>query len=120
LTSTDTLGRPFFVSDVQATGTVGSVFGAPVYRTRGTMPTGSGATADKIGFAGDWQGSAVYGTVEGVQISISDQATLADGENTINLWQQNMFAVRAEVEIGFRVRDVNHFVSINDGTADGA
>lgn len=118
LTSTDTLGRPFFVSDVQATGTVGSVFGAPVYRTRGTMPTGSGATADKIGFAGDWQGSAVYGTVEGVQISISDQATLADGENTINLWQQNMFAVRAEVEIGFRVRDVNHFVSINDGTAE--
>jgi hypothetical protein len=60
----------------------------------------------------------VYGTVEGVQISISDQATLNDGGTAINLWQRNMFAVRAEVEIGFRVRDVNHFVSINDGTAD--
>ena len=44
----------------------------------------------------------VYGTVEGVQISISDQATLTDGSTTINLWQQNMFAVRAEIEIGFR------------------
>lgn len=118
LTSVDTLGRPFFLSDPANGGTVGSVFGAPVYRTRATMPTGIGATDDKIGFAGDWQGSAVYGTVEGIQISISDQATLNDGGTALNLWQRNMFAVRAEVEIGFRVRDVNHFVSINDGTAD--
>ena len=44
----------------------------------------------------------MYGTVEGVQIAIADQATLQDGENTINLFQQNMFAVRAEIEVGFR------------------
>jgi len=69
-------------------------------------------------FAGDWQNAAVYGTVEGVQISISDQATLNDGGTPLNLWQRNMFAVRAEIEVGFRVRDVNAFVSINDGTAD--
>ena len=31
-----------------------------------------------------------------------DQATLTDGSNTINLFQQNMFAVRAEIEVGFR------------------
>ena len=118
LTAVDTLGRQFFVSDPANQRTVGSVFGAPVYKSRATMASGAGATADKIGFAGDWQGSAVYGTVEGVQISISDQATLNDGGTAINLWQRNMFAVRAEVEIGFRVRDVNHFVSLNDGTAD--
>jgi HK97 family phage major capsid protein len=117
LTATDSLGRQFFVSDTNQR-TVGSMFGAPVYQTRGTMPTGAGATNDKIGFAGDWQNSAVYGTVEGVQISVSDQATLNDGGTAINLWQRNMFAVRAEIEVGFRVRDVNHFVSINDGTAD--
>jgi HK97 family phage major capsid protein len=118
LTAVDTTGRQFFISDPANQRTVGSVFGAPVYKTRATMPTGAGATADKTGYAGDWQGSAVYGTVEGVQISISDQATLTDGVDAINLWQRNMFAVRAEVEIGFRVRDVNHFVSINDGVAD--
>lgn len=118
LTATDSLGRQFFVSDPINGNTVGNMFGAPVYTTRGTMPSGAGATADKIGFAGDWANSAVYGTVEGVQISISDQATLNDGGTALNLWQRNMFAVRAEVEIGFRVRDVNHFVSINDGTAD--
>jgi HK97 family phage major capsid protein len=118
LTAVDSFGRQFFISDPANQRTVGSVFGAPVYKTRAPMPTGAGATADIIGFAGDFSNSAVYGTVEGVQISLSDQATLLDGEDTINLWQQNMFAVRAEVEIGFRVRDVNHFVKINDGSAD--
>lgn len=118
LTAVDSLGRQFFVSDPASGNTVGSIFGAPVIRTRGLMPSGAGATDDKIGYAGDFAGSAVYGTVEGVQISISDQATLNDGGTSLNLWQRNMFAVRAEIEVGFRVRDVNHFVSINDGSAD--
>ena len=43
----------------------------------------------------------MYGTVEGVKIDLSDQATLTDGDDTINLFQQNMFAVRAEIELGF-------------------
>jgi HK97 family phage major capsid protein len=118
LVSVDSLGRQFFISDPANQSRVGSVFGADVLITRATMPTGAGATADKLGYAGDWAGSAVWGSVEGVQISISDQATLTDGADQINLWQRNMFAVRAEIEVGFRVRDVNHFVSINDGTAD--
>lgn len=98
---------------------VGSVFGAPVLKTKATMPS------TVIGYAGDFQADAVYGTVEGVQVSISDQATLTDGvtsvevgentvdiPNTIDLWQQNMFAVRAEIEVGFRVSDVDRFAKI--------
>jgi HK97 family phage major capsid protein len=98
---------------------VGNVFGAPVYKTKATFPANEGgtATADVIGYAGDFQGDAVYGTVEGVQVSISDQATLTDGAGAINLWQQNMFAVRAEIEVGFRVSDVDRFVKISDGDA---
>lgn len=98
---------------------VGNVFGAPVYKTKASMPAdeGSSATADVIGYAGDFQADAVYGTVEGVQVSISDQATLTDGAGSINLWQQNMFAVRAEIEVGFRVSDVDRFVKIDDGDA---
>lgn len=118
LTAADGNGRQFFVSDPASSSAVGSVFGAPVIKTRATMPTGAGATDDKIGYAGDFAGSAVWGSVEGVQVSISDQATLTDGVDTINLWQRNMFAVRAEIEVGFRVKDVNHFVAINDGTAE--
>ena len=70
----------------------------------------SGSMAyDRIGAVNQ----AMYGTVEGVQIGISDQATLTtkDQSNSdviINLWQQNMFAVRAEIEIGFRA-DVSCF-----------
>ena len=44
----------------------------------------------------------MYGTVEGVKIDISNQATLdLGGGSVINLFQQNMFAVRAEIELGF-------------------
>lgn len=119
LTAVDSFGRQFFISDPANQRSVGSVFGAPVFKTRSTMPSGAGATDDKSGFAGDWANSAVYGTVEGIKVDVSDQATLNDGGTAINLFQRNMFAVRAEIEVGFRVRDVNHFVSINDGTADG-
>ena len=42
-------------------------------------------------------------------IKISDQATLVSGETTINLFQQNMFAVLAEIEVGFRVGDIAAF-----------
>ena len=98
---------------------VGNVFGAPVLKTKATFPadSGSSATADVIGYAGDFQNDAVYGTVEGVQVSISDQATLTDGAGAINLWQQNMFAVRAEIEVGFRTSDVDRFVKLSDGDA---
>lgn len=63
--------------------------------------------ADKVvGVAGDWT-KAMYGTVEGIKISVSDQATLSytDTSNnavTLNLWQRNMVAIRAEIELGFR------------------
>ena len=48
----------------------------------------------------------MYGIVEGVTIGISEQASLAakdrsNNDITINLWQRNMFAVRAEIEVGF-------------------
>lgn len=97
---------------------VGQVFGANVYKTRSSFPTGVSPALDTIGYAGDFQGDAVWGSVEGVQVSISDQATLDDAGTPINLWQQNMFAVRAEIEVGFRVSDVNRFVALQND--DGA
>ena len=58
-----------------------------------------------VGIAGDWT-QAMYDTVEGVKVSMTDNATVTSGSGedakTINLWQQNMVAVRAEIEIGFR------------------
>jgi HK97 family phage major capsid protein len=103
LQSRDENGRPLFINSA-SDGAVPMLLGAPVYLTRSVYKAdadGAGAgTEAQVGVVGDWT-QAQYGTVEGIQISMSDQATLTDGENTINLWQRNMFAVRAEVEIGF-------------------
>jgi hypothetical protein len=52
----------------------------------------------------------VWGSVEGVKMAVSDAATLSytDANSqtvTINLWQQNMVAVRFEIEVAFAVRN---------------
>lgn len=115
----DTTGRPLFMPDAIGQAAVPQILGAPVYSTRGVYladADGGGAgTASQLGYAGDWT-SAVYGTVEGIQVSVSDQATLTDGGTQLNLWQRNMFAIRAEIEVGFRVRDIAHFVKLTNAT----
>ena len=113
----DTLGRPLFLPDATTTNTVGRILGAPVVKTRSKFPV-STTVGDTTGVAGDWATGALWGMVEGITISISDQATLTDGASTINLWQQNMFAVRAEFEVGFRLKDANLFVRLTDAVVD--
>jgi HK97 family phage major capsid protein len=97
--------RPLFISDLQGQGAIGSVLARPVFKSKAAYLDD---TTDVLGFAGDWS-QAVWGQVENVVIKISDQATLTSGETTINLFQQNMFAVLAEIEVGFRVSDVGAF-----------
>jgi HK97 family phage major capsid protein len=117
LSSVDGFGRPLFTNSPNTDNVVGQLLGAPVYRTRRSLKA-STTVGDDVAVAGDFASSAIYGTVEGVQVDISDQATVNDGGTQVNLWQRNMFAVRAEIEIGFIVRDVNHFVRITDGVVD--
>lgn len=97
LNAVDANKRPLFINSV-AEGAVPMILGSKTLQSKGAYVSG---TPNVVGFAGDWT-QAMYGTVEGVQIAIADQATLQDGENIINLFQQNMFAVRAEIEVGFR------------------
>lgn len=119
LGGTDTLGRPLYLDNTTGSSAVGSLLGSPVYQSRYSYladADGAGSGTDKqYGYAGDWD-NAYWGSVEGIQISISDQATLDDGGTPIYLWQQNMFAVRAEVELGFRIRDINYFVKLTSAT----
>lgn len=117
LSTTDGFGRPLFTPDATQSSVVGSMLGRPILSTLASMLK-STTVGDDTGIAGDFAGSAVWGSVEGVQIAISDQATLDDGGTPLYLWQQNMFAVRAEIEVGFRVKDVNDFVRITDGVVD--
>ena len=95
--------RPLFINNVSE-GAVPMVLGAKTVLTKGAYVAG---TPNTVGVAGDWT-QAMYGTVEGIKIDYSADATLTSGATTINLFQQNMFAVRAEIEVGFRA-DVTCF-----------
>lgn len=106
----DNSGRPLLVQDIQNQGAIGSILARPVFKSN----YAADAATNVVGIAGDW-GSTAWGFVEGISISISDQATLNDGGTPLNLWQRNMFAVRAEVEVGFAVRDANRFVKLTKG-----
>lgn len=117
LGATDTTGRPLFINSV-AEGAIPQILGQPTYFGSGVYKAGSGTnTAAIVGIAGDWT-QAMYGTVEGVKIKISDQATITSGtDTTINLWQQNMVAILAEIEIGFRA-DTNCFNKLTGTTGE--
>ena len=101
LGATDNNDRPLFINSV-AEGAIPMILGAPTVMSKGVFA--EGADTNAVGIAGDWT-QAVYGTVEGVRIDYSSDATLVTGESGseeyINLFQQNMFAVRAEIEVGF-------------------
>ena len=100
LASKDQNGRPLFINSV-AEGAIPMVLGAKTVIAKGAY----NSETNQVGVAGDWT-NAIWGTVEGVQISYSEDATLtyveSDVTKTVNLFQNNMFAVRAEIEVGFR------------------
>ncbi|MEE3459344.1 MAG: phage major capsid protein [Candidatus Faecousia sp.] len=106
LGATDSTGRPLFISST-AEGGVNRVLGARTLESRGVYKPGaapadsSAGTPAIVGIAGDWS-QAMYGTVEGVQIRFADQTGLTINSEQVNLWEHNMFAVRAEIELGFR------------------
>ena len=113
----DDAGRPLLVSDWNGSANPSSLLGAPIYVNRNLYKSGSPA---QVGYAGEFSQNLFVGFVEGVSISISDQASITDGTNeitvgeetievpnVINLWQRNMFAVRAEFEVGVAVRDLS-------------
>ena len=115
--ATDGNGQPLFTPGPSAN-TVGSILGANVTVNKGVYVAGtaSPAKAAVVGIAGDWD-DAVWGSVEGIKMAISDQATLDLGSGSyINLWQQNMFAVRFEIEVAFAVRSTDEFVLLTGVT----
>lgn len=103
LSAVDSTGRPLFINNVSE-GAIPMILGNETIQSKAAYKD---AATDVLGVVGDWT-QAVYGIAQNLTLSISDQATLTDGDQTINLWQQNMFAVRAEIEVGF-VADTDVF-----------
>lgn len=93
------------------------VLGQPLVRSFNVYKAnGVDSTHDVVGIMGDWS-YAKHGVVQGITVSMSDQATLTDGAATINLWQRGMFALKVEAEVGFVVRDAAAFRRLTELTA---
>lgn len=115
----DADGRPLFIRDVTTQGSIGSILARPVYKARNAEfaladldGSGSGTAGGTVkGIAGEWS-SATWGSVEGIKVAMTDQGTINKNGVQYNLWQRNMFAIRAEVEVGFAVRDAGRFVKL--------
>lgn len=96
LSALDENKRPLFINSV-AEGAIPMILGSRALVRKAAYKAG---TPNVVGVVGDWT-QAMYGTVEGVEITVSEEATLMSGNTPIYLFQQNMFAVRAEIEVGF-------------------
>lgn len=113
LKAVDGDGRPLFIPNANDDRAISNLLGARVERSRRVYKAG---TPNVIGFAGDWS-QARYGIVDGINIAIADQVTVNTGSELVNTWQRNMFAVRVEAELGFRVRNTGAFVRLTDATS---
>lgn len=105
-------GSLTFGGSYNSTGQI-TPFGLPVTVTSAAYKAG---TPNSVGFIGDWQ-RAIYGVVEDISVKYSDQATINDGQNQVNLWQRNMFALLAEMEVGFVYEDAKYFKRFTDTQA---
>lgn len=99
LTALDGNGRPLFFATANESLVEGTVFGGKVV-PYAAIGAANPNLPDAIG--GDWS-QAVYGIVEGIKISFSDQASVYDGTNQINLWQRNMVGVLVEAEVALAI-----------------
>jgi hypothetical protein len=111
-------------------GQLGNILGAAVSVKKGVYVAGTAATQSAagvpavVGIAGDWD-EAKWGVIGTLTGSISEEATLtytdANSQTvTLALWQQNMFAVRFEIELALMIRDINKFVLLTGAVPTGA
>ena len=108
ITAVDGIGRPLFMPST-SDNSVGRVYGGEV------VPCA--AISGLIG--GDWT-KAYYGIVDGINLRISEEATVNDGSAQINVWQRNMVALLIEMEASFAVADDDAFFQIAAQGATGA
>lgn len=66
-----------------------------------------------LGYAGDWS-QAVWGTVGGIEYAVSDQASVTINGSLVSLWENNLYAIRAEAQYGFLVNDVDAFIQLRN------
>lgn len=108
ITAVNGLGMPLFAESIE-NGRLGRIYGADV------VPC---AAINGL-IAGDWS-KCKYGIVDGINIKISDTATVNDGSAQVNVWQRNMLAILVEAELGFVCADTDAFFQVAASGQTGA
>lgn len=109
LKAKDNQGNPLFTPGVES-GTLGNILGAPVSVKKQVHVAD---TPNIVGIAGDFS-DAFYAIADGIKFSVSDVATITIDGAAVNLWEQNMVAVRVEAEFGFYVKNKAEFKLLTD------
>lgn len=102
--------RPLFTAGVDSS-TLSPILGAETLISKHVYKAGtagSPGTAAVVGIAGDFN-DARYGIVDGINLSISRDATLVTTGGVISTFQQNLVAVRVEAELAFVVKSASEF-----------
>ena len=108
ITAVNGLGMPLFAESIES-GRLGRIYGADVVPCEAINGI----------IAGDWS-KCKYGIVDGININISDSATVNDGSEQINVWQRNMLAILVEAELGFVCADTAAFFQVAASGQTGA
>jgi HK97 family phage major capsid protein len=113
----DTEGRPILttVTDAESGITRGTLLGrrAEVGEQVDVASAAASGVGDGndvlVAIGGDWS-KAAWGAVGEIEYDVNDSATLTKTDDSvINLWQENLVALRAEAWYGFAIRDVEAF-----------
>lgn len=105
--------RPLFTVNPQQDGTIGSLLGRSVYKSRTAYVAAGGVGEDEtLGIAGEW-GSGYWGSVEGIRYEEYNGPIFnADGSLKHAGAQDNMSSAICEIEVGSLLRDANRFVRL--------
>jgi HK97 family phage major capsid protein len=111
---TDSAGRPLLMESYTAD-VPDQLYGEPIYwQGRGVFPTGIGALRAIVGDFSQY----IIGIRDELSFSLHNEGTIrmipGDATSDVNLLQQNLTALRAEMRLGSKVIDNKAFARVNN------
>lgn len=114
----DTNGNVLQPGDINLAAQESSLLGLPAnFHKAAPGRIGNYAGTAVRAFLGDFD-QLKWGLADEIRFKVSDQATLSDGTNTVNLWQTNQVAVMCEVTFGWVVGDLDAFAKLTETNVD--
>lgn len=121
LGAVDANGRPIFDSNFDLSKNTGGLLGLPAAFSK-NVAGGAGAVpqGNLRAIGGDFEDNLKLGYVENITFSKSTEASIVIDGETVNLWQNNLEAYRAEAIVGWVLKDTDAFVAYETEAAEEA